>query len=76
MTILTRLEQWQEEQLKLLNPHVRVLLSSGYDELEAVQRFTDTGLADGFISKPYTAAALARKVKEVLGGSSLGQTAA
>jgi hypothetical protein len=33
--------------------------------MEAVQRFAGKGLA-GFIQKPYTAAALAEKVKEVL----------
>jgi PAS domain S-box-containing protein len=52
-------------QMQMLNPDVRVLLSSGYNEVEAVQRFAGKGLA-GFIQKPYTAAALAEKVKEVL----------
>jgi len=52
-------------ELQLINPKVRVLLTSGYNEVEAVQRFAGKGLA-GFIQKPYTAAALAEKVKEVL----------
>jgi len=52
-------------QLQVINSSVRVLLSSGYNEMEAVQRFAGKGLA-GFIQKPYTAAALAEKVKEVL----------
>jgi len=52
-------------QLQLLNPGVKVLLTSGYNEVEAIQRFAGKGLA-GFIQKPYTAAALAEKVKEVL----------
>ena len=52
-------------QLQSINPKVRVLLTSGYNEIEAVQRFAGKGLA-GFIQKPYTAAALAEKVKEVL----------
>ena len=52
-------------QMQMINPQVRVLLSSGYNEVEAVQRFAGKGLA-GFIQKPYTAAALAEKVKEVL----------
>jgi PAS domain S-box-containing protein len=52
-------------QLQMINSKVRVLLSSGYNEVEAVQRFSGKGLA-GFIQKPYTAAALAEKVKEVL----------
>jgi PAS domain S-box-containing protein len=51
--------------LQLINPRVRVLLTSGYNEVEAVQHFSGKGLA-GFIQKPYTAAALAEKVKEVL----------
>jgi len=54
-------------QLQSINPKVRVLLTSGYNEGEAVQRFAGKGLA-GFIQKPYTAAALAEKVKEVLAG--------
>jgi PAS domain S-box-containing protein len=53
--------------LQIVNPGVKVLLSSGYNEVEAVQRFAGKGLA-GFIQKPYTAAALAEKVKEALVG--------
>ena len=52
-------------QMQTINPRVRVLLSSGYNEVEAVQRFAGKGLA-GFIQKPYTASSLAEKVKEVL----------
>jgi CheY-like chemotaxis protein len=55
--------------LKTINPGVRVLLSSGFNEPEAVRRFTGKGLA-GFIQKPYTAAALAEKVRGVLDASS------
>jgi two-component system, cell cycle sensor histidine kinase and response regulator CckA len=51
--------------LQTINPRVRAPLSSGYNEAEAVQRFAGKGLA-GFIQKPYTASALAGKVKEVL----------
>ncbi|HWD98560.1 MAG TPA: response regulator, partial [Bryobacteraceae bacterium] len=51
--------------LKTINPGVRVLLSSGFNEVEAIRRFTGKGLA-GFIQKPYTAAALAEKVRAVL----------
>jgi DNA-binding NtrC family response regulator len=51
-------------QMQAINPKVRVLLSSGYNEVEAVQHFAGKGLA-GFIQKPYTAAALAEKVKAV-----------
>lgn len=51
--------------LQTINPGVRVLLTSGYNEVEAVQRFAGKGLA-GFIQKPYTAASLAERVKEVM----------
>lgn len=52
-------------EMKKIDPGVRVLLSSGFNETEAVERFAGKGLA-GFIQKPYTASALAEKVKEVL----------
>ena len=51
--------------LKTSQPDVKVILSSGYNEVEAIQRFTGKGLA-GFIQKPYSAAALADKVKMAL----------
>ena len=51
-------------ELKLIVPDVRVLLSSGFNEAEAVRRFTGKGLA-GFLQKPYTAAFLADTVKRI-----------
>lgn len=51
--------------LRELDPEVRVLLSSGYDEREVTQRFEDQNLA-GFMQKPYRAGALIRKVFELL----------
>jgi two-component system cell cycle sensor histidine kinase/response regulator CckA len=54
-------------EMQLIRPGVRVLLTSGYNEVEAVQRFAGKGLA-GFIQKPYTSVALAEKVKAVLAG--------
>src|ERR1700692_2415898 len=45
-------------ELKIIYPEVRVLLSSGFNEVEAVRRFTGKGLA-GFLQKPYTSATLA-----------------
>ena len=53
-------------QMRVLNPAVQVVLSSGYNEVEAIQRFTGKGLA-GFIQKPYTSKALAEKLHEVFG---------
>ena len=52
-------------QLKSIRPEVRVILSSGYNEVEAVQRFAGEGSAD-FIQKPYHPAALAAKIKKAL----------
>jgi PAS domain S-box-containing protein len=52
-------------QIRMITPDVRVVLSSGYNEVEAIRRFTNKGLA-GFIQKPYTPVGLARKVKTVL----------
>ncbi|MEX2261187.1 MAG: response regulator [Bryobacteraceae bacterium] len=51
--------------LQAKRPDVQVILSSGYNEVEAIRRFSGKTLA-GFIQKPYTAAQLAEKVKTVL----------
>jgi PAS domain S-box-containing protein len=53
------------EQLRLIRPGVRVILSSGYDEEETTRRFSAKGLA-GFLQKPYTAADLAEKLSAAL----------
>ena len=53
-------------ELKTIRPDVRVILSSGYNEGEAVRRFAGKGLA-GFIQKPYSATTLAQKVRAVMG---------
>ena len=52
-------------ELKKICPDVKVILTSGYDELETLRRFNGNTLA-GFIQKPYTAAALINKVNGVL----------
>ena len=52
--------------IKTLDPWVPVIVSSGYDEMEAARRF---GTADGvleFIKKPYVAQKLAERVKSAL----------
>jgi FixJ family two-component response regulator len=51
--------------LKAIAPEVKVVLSSGFNEVEAVRRFTGKGLA-GFIQKPYSAAQLAETIKNCL----------
>jgi PAS domain S-box-containing protein len=56
--------------LTAIKPDLRVILSSGYNEVEAVRRFSGKGLA-GFIQKPYTAQALVEKIRSVLGNPAL-----
>jgi signal transduction histidine kinase/CheY-like chemotaxis protein len=51
--------------LKSFAPAVKVILSSGYNENEALRRFTGRGLA-GFIQKPYTNRRLLDCIKRVL----------
>ena len=51
--------------LKAIRPDANVILSSGYNEAEAVRRFAGGGLA-GFIQKPYTSSRLVEKIKRTL----------
>jgi two-component system, cell cycle sensor histidine kinase and response regulator CckA len=67
MPVMSGEETFRE--LRAIRPGVRVVLSSGYNEVEAVRRFTGKGLA-GFLQKPYSAAALAEKVRSVIEESS------
>jgi PAS domain S-box-containing protein len=67
MPIMAGEETFRE--LKMIRADVRVILSSGYNEAEAVRRFTGKGLA-GFIQKPYSAVTLTEKVRAVLRESS------
>lgn len=48
-----------------LNPKIKVILSSGYNEQDATQQFIGKGLA-GFIQKPYVSAELVKKIKEIM----------
>jgi two-component system cell cycle sensor histidine kinase/response regulator CckA len=48
--------------IKAIDPSVPVILSSGYNEMEAIQRFAGKGLA-GFLQKPYTRERLAEKLR-------------
>jgi PAS domain S-box-containing protein len=50
------------QHLRALRPDVKVIISSGYSEMDAVQKFSGDGLA-GFLQKPYTA----RRLSEVVG---------
>ncbi len=52
-------------EIRMLAPAARVILMSGYNEIEATRRFTTKGLA-GFLQKPFSVADLSRKVAEAL----------
>ncbi|MFH1436630.1 MAG: response regulator [Pseudomonadota bacterium] len=52
-------------ELRRLRSEVRVILSSGYSEQDAVSRFRSDGLA-GFIQKPYRFKDLREKIKSVI----------
>jgi DNA-binding NarL/FixJ family response regulator len=51
--------------MKSMRPSVKIILSSGYNEQDIVDRFAGTGL-DGFVQKPYTMEGLLGKIREVL----------
>lgn len=53
-------------QLRQVDPNVRVILMSGYNEQEATNAFTGKGLA-GFIQKPFRHGELAHLINGVLG---------
>jgi two-component system cell cycle sensor histidine kinase/response regulator CckA len=53
------------EQLRKINPDVRVILSSGYDVDDRVKEVLDRG-ALGFIQKPYHIETLLNMVRKVL----------
>jgi PAS domain S-box-containing protein len=52
-------------EMRRLHPGVTVILCSGYNEMDATQRFAGKGLA-GFIQKPYNMVALKEKLVDVL----------
>jgi PAS domain S-box-containing protein len=55
-------------QMRAINPEVVVLLSSGYNEQQAIRQFVGQGLS-GLIQKPYQLATLERKLRELLENS-------
>ena len=65
---LERLAASGEETLRRLKdfrPDVRVVLSTGYNEVAVLQRFAGKGLA-GFLQKPYSAASLVAAVEDAV----------
>jgi PAS domain S-box-containing protein len=53
-------------EMRQLKPGVKVILSSGYNEQDIVNRFAGKGLA-GFVQKPYTTEELLAKIRQALG---------
>ena len=51
--------------MRQISENVPVIVCSGYNEVEVIRRFTTQKMA-AFLQKPYTAAKLAEKVKQVL----------
>ena len=51
-------------ELRRINPDVKVVLSSGYNEQDVTNRFVGKGLA-GFVQKPYTPEELQEKVRHI-----------
>jgi CheY-like chemotaxis protein len=52
-------------EIRRVRTDVPVILTSGYNEIEATRRFTARGLA-GFLEKPFTPSDLAGKLMKVL----------
>lgn len=63
MPVMNGAETFQA--LRAIDPQVKVILSSGYNEIEATGRFVDQGLA-AFLQKPYDLDTLIAKVRSVL----------
>jgi len=63
MPVMSGEEAFRE--LRMIRSDIKVILSSGYNEVEAIRHFAGKGLA-GFIQKPYTSARLAEAVRSVL----------
>ncbi|MGE5784370.1 MAG: PAS domain S-box protein [Myxococcales bacterium] len=54
-------------ELLRLDPQVRVIMASGYNEQDVVNRFRDKG-PEGFVQKPYNTADLMPKIRKALRG--------
>jgi FixJ family two-component response regulator len=53
--------------LRALRSDVKVIISSGYSEMDAVQKFSGDGLA-GFLQKPYTSTRLSEVIGRAVSG--------
>ncbi len=54
-------------EMRRIKPEIKVLLSSGYNEQTATNRFAGKGLA-GFVQKPYTLKKILAKIAETMAG--------
>jgi DNA-binding NtrC family response regulator len=52
-------------ELRKINPNIRVILTSGFSEDSATERFADLGLA-GFVQKPYQLDAMVHAIRRAL----------
>ena len=52
-------------EMRGIDPNVRVIMSSGYNEQEVTQRFVGKGIV-GFIQKPYGLQTLVAAIREAL----------
>ena len=60
--------------LRAIRPRVPVVVTSGFDEREAMRRFRGEPV-DAFLQKPYRAARVAQVIRDVLAsGTPLGAT--
>jgi len=48
--------------IRRVRPDMKIVISSGFDESEAMKQFTDDPSLE-FIQKPYTASSLVRRVR-------------
>ena len=53
------------QELKQIQPNVKVIVSSGFSEQEVTQKFVNDGLA-GFIQKPYKLSALKEAIRRII----------
>jgi len=53
--------------LRAIRPDVEIILTSGYDQSQALEGFPESHAAV-FLQKPYTGEELASKVRSTLGG--------
>ena len=53
-------------ELKELNPEIKVIMSSGYNEQEVSQKFVGKGMA-GFIQKPYRLSEMQAEIRKISG---------